>query len=118
MTECPDDRIIDSGDRVLIITRRLFPGDVQRHFVGIVDKATHNAILVHGHAYVRDVTQGDFVRRKGQRSRVFPFDNHIIVFVLPGDVDIGQVRYEHRDDNRLTVTDGKQFGIDISEFGG
>ncbi len=117
MTERPEDQILDSGDRVLIITRRLFPGDIQRHFVGIVDRATHSAILVHGHAFVRQVSQGDFVRRKGQRSRVFPLDNHIVIFVLSDDVNIGQIRYEHREDKELTVTDGKQFRIDISEFG-
>ena len=116
MTECPENRILDSGDRVLIITRRLFPGDVPRHFVGSVDRATQNAIVAHGYAFVRDAAQGDFVRRKGQRSRVFPLDNHIVIFVLPDDVEIGQVRYEHRDGKELTVTDGKQFRIDISEF--
>ena len=117
MPERPEDRILDSGDRVFIITRRLFPDDVQRHFVGIVDKATQNAIRIHGHAFVRDVAQGEFVRRKGQRSRVFPLDNQIVIFVLPDDIDIGVVRYEHPTGKELTVTDGKQFRIDISEFG-
>ena len=42
---------------------------------------------------------------------------HIVIFFLPDDVDIGLVRYEHRTGKELTVTDGKQFRIDISEFG-
>jgi len=117
MVERLEDRILDRGDRVFIVTRRLFPEDVQRHFVGIVDRAARNAILVHGHAFIRDVARGEFVRRKGQRSRIFPLDNYIIIFVLPADSDIGQVRYEHRTGKELTVTDGKQFRIDISEFG-
>lgn len=116
MTDHPEDRIFDRGDRVFIITRHLFPGDVQRHFFGIVDRSTQNAILVHGYAFVHDVAQGEFVRHKGQRSQVFPLDNHIVLFVLPDDTDIGLVRYEHRKDKELAVTDGKQFRIDISEF--
>lgn len=109
--------VVDSGDRVLIVTRRLFPGDAQRHFVGIVDRATHIAILVHGYAFVRELSEGEFERRKEQRSRVFPLDNHIIIFVLPDDVEIERVRYERRQGKQLVVTDGKEFRIDISEFG-
>jgi hypothetical protein len=100
MTERSEDRILDSGDRVLIITRRLFPDDVQRHFVGMVDRATQNAILVHGYTFVRDTAQGEFVRRKSQRSRVFPLDNHIVIYVLPYDTDI-----------KLVLIDISEFGI-------
>jgi hypothetical protein len=115
--ETAEDRILDGGDHVFVVTRRLFPGDVQRHFVGTVDRATQNAILVHGYAFVREVAHGEFVRRKRQRSRVFPLDNHIVIFVLPDDVEIEQVRYERRQGQELVVTDGRQFRIDISEFG-
>lgn len=117
MIETADDRILDRGDHVFVITRRLFPGDVQRHFVGTVDRVGQNAILAHGYAFVRQVAQGEFVRRKRQRSRVFPLDNHIVIFVLPDDVEIELVRYERREDKELAVTDGRQFRIDISEFG-
>ena len=116
MTETSNDRILDSGDRVLIITRRLFSDDVQRHFVGLVDRVAANAVLVHGYAFVHDVGQGKLVRRKNQRSRVFCLDNYITIFVLPDDVEIQDVRYEQHEDGQLVVTDGKEFRIDLSEF--
>ena len=110
--------VLDEGDRVLIVTRRLFPGDIQRHFVGTVDRGSNSAVRVHGHAFIRDAAHGGFVRRKGQRTRVFPLDNTLIVFVLPDDVDIEEVKYDHPKPNQLVVTDGKHFNIDISELGG
>ena len=42
----------------------------------------------------------------------------MIVFVLPDDVDIEEVKYDHPKPNQLVVTDGKHFNIDISELGG
>jgi hypothetical protein len=117
MAEQTEDRILDSGDRLLIVTRRLLPDDLQHHFVGIVDRATQNAILVHGYAFVHDAAHGEFVRRKQQRSRVFPLDNHIIIFVLPDDVEIQRVHYEKRQENQLIATDGREFRIDVTDFG-
>lgn len=115
MEEEREKRILDCGDRLLIVTRRLFPGDVPFHFVGIVDRATQNAILIHGYAFVFE--NGAFVRCRGQRSRVFPLDNQVILSVLPDDVDVSRVHYERGEDGQVSVTDGQQFRIDVREFG-
>ena len=115
MEEEREKRIVDCGDRLLIVTRRLFSGDVPLHFVGIVDRATQNAILIHGYAFVLD--DGKFVRCGGQRSRVFSLDNQVILSVLPDDVDVSRVRYEYGENGQVFVTDGRQFRIDVRECG-
>ena len=107
--------IIDCGDRLLVVTRRLFPRDVPLHFVGIVDRVTQNALLIHGYAFVLD--EGKFVRSRGQRSRVFPIDNQVILAVLPDNVEVGRVHFQNGDDGEMYVTDGLQFKIDVREFG-
>ena len=101
---------------MLVITRRSFPDDAQRHFVGTVDRASDLAIRVRGNAFIRDAAHGGFVRRKGQRTRVFPLDNHLIIFVLAEGVEIKDVKYERPKPNQLVVTDGRNLNIDISEF--
>lgn len=111
-----ENEVLCEDDRVLVITRRLYPNDVQRHFIGIVEKISDTAFRARGLAYIRDVSQGKFVRRKGQRTRVFSLDNHVIIFVFPTDVEIREVKYENPEPSRLVVTDGKNLHLDISEF--
>lgn len=108
--------VLSEEDLVLIITRRLFQGDAQRHFIGTVEQVSSSAFRVRGHAFIRDAGSDSFVRRKGQRTRIFPFDNHVIIFVISNEVDIVNVRYEHQKTNQLFVTDGKHLNLDISEF--
>lgn len=118
MSEKPERPMFDTGDKILVVTRRLFSEDVRRHFVGIVDRAGTHAVRAHGYAFIIDETLGgEFVRHKGQRTRVFPLDNQLVIFVLPDDVEIERVKYERRESKELLVTDGKNFRIDMTEFG-
>ena len=112
----PSEIVLEHGEKVLVIARRWFPGDLRRHFAGIVERCAQGAVRVRGYAFVHDATKGGFVKRKSQRTRVFPLDNHIIVLVLPYDVDIGALRYDAAEDAALVVTDGRHVRIDISEF--
>ncbi len=108
--------VLEREDKVLIITRRLFSGDARRHFVGSVERYDPGAMRVRGHAFVYDSEKGDFVKRKSQRTRVLPLDNHLIVFVLPYETDLGAVRYERDHELGLVVTDGKHFKLELNEF--
>jgi hypothetical protein len=108
--------VLERDENVLIITRRLFAGDVRRHFVGRVERYDQGAIRVRGYAFVYDAGKGRFVKRKSQRTRVFHMDNHIVVFVLPFDTDIGAVHYEVTEENGLVATDGKHFRLEFNEF--
>ena len=108
--------VFERDEKVLIITRRLFAGDDRRHFVGSVERYDPGAIRVRGHAFVHDVEKGGFARQKSQRTRVFPLDNHIIVFVLPFDADLSAVRYGTTKESGLVVTDGKNFKLEMNEF--
>lgn len=106
---------LEPQDNVLIITRRLFAGDNRRHFVGTVERYDAGVARVRGYAFVYDVQKGSFAKRKSQRTRVFPLDNHLVVFILP-EADIGEVRYAADEDSNLVVTDGKNFKLQLDEF--
>jgi hypothetical protein len=108
--------VLERDEKVLIITRRLFAGDAMRHFVGIVERYDPGAIRVRGYAFVYDAGKGGFVKRKLQRTRIFPVDNHIVVFVLPHDTDIGAVHYEVTEESGLVASDGKHFRLELNEF--
>lgn len=107
---------ITSGDKVHIIERRLFDGDVRRHFVGLVEDAEGRAMRVKGYTFVYDASATTYVRSATQRTRIFPIGaSGLIINVIPDEVDIEMVRYDSGD--RLVVTDGAAFSLDINEFG-
>lgn len=112
----PQEPIVEHGDKVLIVTRRLFAADARRHFVGSVDRHDGSCFRVHGYAFVLDTETSQFVRRKSQRTRLFKLDNHLVIFILPSDTDLSKVRYERRDGDILTVTDGASLNLNLNEM--
>jgi hypothetical protein len=108
--------IIEPQEKVLIITRRLYNGDVRRHFVGTVERFQDGIMRVRGYAFVYELKSGGFVRRKNPRERLFAVDNHLVVFVLPEETEIRSVHYEMTEKTGLVVTDDQNFRLEINEF--
>ena len=102
------------GEKVLIIDRKLFAEDMQRHYIGEITKASDNALKVKGHVWIRDQIKG-FVRKTGNRERlVYPSDRTIIN-IIPEHVNLNEITYVHTGGTTV-VTDGKNFTLDITEF--
>jgi hypothetical protein len=56
--------VIDKGEKVHIVTRRRFEGDLQRHFVGEVLEAQGAVVRIEGYAFIRDRTRNEFTKTK------------------------------------------------------
>ncbi len=108
--------VVEHGDPVLIITRRLFSSDARRHFAGHVERYDGTALRVAGYVYVQSPDGKHFIKRKGQRTRVFALDNHIMLYVLPSDTEVGAIHYDRTDEHGLIATDGKHFRIELDDF--
>jgi len=111
------DGIIKAGEKLHIITRRLFMEDVRRHFAGEVTFALGAVIRAQGYTFVFNPVTLEYRRRPELRTRVFSLgDGAHIVNVIPPDTRIEKLRYELVD-QRLTINDGESFSLDINEFG-
>ena len=109
--------MITTGEKIFVITRRLFEGDLRRHFVGEVRAATDFTIRVQGYAYVFDEGTKQFVRREELRTRIFSLiDASLVIQILPEEVCIEDLQYVWDDNNRRLITDRKTFSMNISEF--
>jgi len=110
--------ILEQGEKVHIILRRNFEGDLRRHFIGEIVTAKDTLVRVAGYAFVLDNTTGQFVRRPEKRIRIFGLaESGNIINVLPLKSDIEESVYEQSSQGKLVVTDGKNFTLDINEFG-
>lgn len=105
------------GEKVHIITRRLFEEDLRRHFVGECTVVADNHARIVGYAFVFDPSRNEYLKRPERRTRLFPLaDAGLIITVLPAEVDIEHVKYV-MSNGRLVLSDGGNYELDINEFG-
>ena len=109
--------LLDRGEKLHVIQRRLFDADTRRHFVGEVLAVDGPAARVEGYAFVFDTLRGGFERKPELRVRLVPLnDARLIITVLPRETEVEQCRYAV-EGGRLVLTDGKQLKLDVNEFG-
>ena len=110
--------VIRAGEKVHILTRRLFTEDVRRHFVGEIKAVDGSLARVEGYVFVFDGARNDWVKRAEKRLRILSLaDSGHIVKVIPPEVVLDELQYQVSSDKRLTITDGRDFSLDINEFG-
>ena len=109
--------LLKTGERVHVATRRRFEGDIRRHFVGEVVSVEGAVARISGYAFVFDPNKDDYVRYPEKRTRIFDLsDVGNVTNVLPEGTVIEDVAYV-LEDRKLVLTDGKDFRLDINEFG-
>lgn len=110
--------VLDIGEKVHVIERRMFDSDVRRHFIGVVERVDASVVRATGYVFVHDAMASTYVRGSQQRSRIIPLTaTGFVINVIPSDASIEDVRYRE-ENGRLIVTDGGVFSLDINEFGG
>lgn len=111
------DQIILPGDKLHIITRRLFADDLRRHFAGEVARVAGALCEVHGFVFVFHSGSNEYQKRPRPRSRIYSLaDGMHIVNKLPADVKIETLEYRVAE-GRLVVSGNAGFELDINEFG-
>lgn len=110
--------VLQPGEKVHVVTRRLFDGDLRRHFVGEVKSVSDWVMRVEGYAFVYDSGISQYVRREERRTRIISIsDFGQVINVIPSRVDLDKLEYRLNDQQRLVVTDNADFHLDINEFG-
>ena len=111
------DAAIGIGDKVHVVTRRLFEADVRRHFVGEVAAVSGEVVELRGYAFVFQPGMNEFRRLPELRTRLLSLgDAGHIVNKIPRGLDVAPLRYQLIE-RRLVVTDGDSFSLPINEFG-
>ena len=109
--------MLSKGEKVFVITRRLFEGDLRRHFVGEVQEISSFAMRAKGFSFVFDEGTKQFVRREELRIRIFSLiDVGLVINILPEEARLEDIRYIWDEQNRRIITDDTTFSMNISEF--
>jgi hypothetical protein len=106
--------ILAAGEKILVVTRPLFPGDLRRQFVGEVLEVAGPLARVCGFSFIFDDTINEFVRRDDVRVRIISLvDAGLTIVLLPEEISVPAVRSEVRNGERW-ITDGGEFSMNTS----
>ncbi|MDH3225515.1 MAG: hypothetical protein OEM67_00275 [Thermoleophilia bacterium] len=111
------DSVLAVGDKLHIMTRRLFADDVHPHFVGEVSAVAGPLFKAQGYSFVFDSGTNSYVKHPEARTRLFSLsDAGHIINVIPQEVDLNSLQYRVVA-GRLAITDSRHFSLEINEFG-
>jgi hypothetical protein len=110
--------IINIGEKLHIVIRRNFEGDLRRHFVGEVEAFTGPVVRLLGYTIIFDKTKNVFVKSRGVRLTIMDLaESGYIVNFIPENVEIADLIYQYDNEKKLIMTDEKSYILDINEFG-
>lgn len=107
--------LIEPGSKLLVCHRRLFAEDQSRFFVGTVEGSEEALVKVTGFSWMRDPRHG-FVRKNDRCTKIISLGSGaVIVYELPGEVLVEDLRIEQPGGYAVTMTDGRKFRMDLAE---
>ena len=108
--------ILQAGDKLLVVHRRLFLDDPPRFFVGSVDRYEAGIAVVHGHTWIRDILAGDYHRKADLRTKILSIiSGGLLIYLLPEEVEIHHLTFTSKGASVL-VSDGREFFMDLTEY--
>ncbi|MFT5327403.1 MAG: hypothetical protein ACI8P0_005292 [Planctomycetaceae bacterium] len=108
--------LLESGDRVLVVHRRLFERDDNRLFVGEIETIDSGVIHTTGHTFVRDMLEGTVRRKSDTRTKLLSLSSGtLLVYVLPRSFDLQRAEICCRE-TETRLTDGSDFSMNLSEW--
>lgn len=109
--------IVAIGDKLHIMTRRLFEEEIRRHFAGEVMATSGALVELRGFAFVFNPASNQYRKLPEIRTYLCSLgDSGHICNKLPRELALDRLSYQVVD-QRLVVTDGKEFILSINEFG-
>ena len=97
--------------------RRMYDGQLQRHFAGQVEAADGAVVRATGYIFIYDDDKAQYIKKTAKRTTILNLaESGYIVNFIPSTVNLDDLRYEVIDRTFLAFTDGKNFVLDINEF--
>jgi len=110
--------LVEEGTKLHVICRALYEKSTRRHFLGEVMKFDGVVCLLQGYAFVYDPKLETYQRKPERRRTVIDLaESGYVVNIVDANVNLDDVSYKYLQDSGMVATDGKNFSLDINEFG-
>ena len=109
--------ILDLGNKILVVHRRLFEKDKPRYFIGTVEACEEGLARGSGYSWAEDPFTGKMVRKNGIRTKIIALQSlGVIVYVLPQYVVPANLHFFLEAGKLLLQDPENQFEMDLSEM--
>lgn len=106
--------MLNQGEKLLIVHRRLFEKDTPRFFVGEVLIYEAGIVKVKGYTFVKDMFSGNMQKKSDLRTKVMSIvSGTLIVYQLPVTALLDSMRFSLDQDGGLVLTDEGGFSMDV-----
>jgi len=107
--------VVNPGDTVLIVHRRLFEKDCTRFFIGIVEEYDAGLIKVTGYTYFQDMMTGHVNRKDDSRTKIVSLaSGTVLVYLVKGNPQIEDLHFVHAG-SKTKLVDNAKFQMDLTE---
>jgi hypothetical protein len=108
--------VLERGDKLLIVHRKLFEGDATRFFAGRVEAYGDGLARVAGHTWTWDPYSREILRKEGLRRKIIALGSGtFIVYQLDPDTHMEGIAFRCETDGSIWITDGGRLSLDISD---
>ncbi len=108
--------MLDQGEKVFIVHRRLFEKDTPRFFIGEVQVYENGMAKVKGYTFAKDLFTGNIKRKPEYRTKIISLvSGNLIVYQLPVTVLMDSLEFTFEEHGGLVLRDEGGFVMDISE---
>ena len=109
---------IEVGEKLHVVYRSLYDKSTRRHFLGEVFKAEGALCRLAGYWFIYDDKKTEFFKKEELRITIIDVaESGYIVNVVDPDVVLENVQYHYLPNIGLAATDGRDFVLNINEFG-
>ena len=108
--------ILDKGDKVLVVYRRMYASDMPHYFVGTVEDFAEGLAAVSGYSWEKEQFAGQMNMIEGIRTKIVPIaSGTVLAYLLPREVEIERLVFETLGRDKLWLTDRARFRMNIAE---
>lgn len=109
--------VLKTGDKVLVVQRRLFEQDEPRYFVGVVDAYDAGVAAVTGRTWVRDPFSAVMEPKNDERTKIISFAaGTVLTYLLPASTVLSGIRFDQDPSSlAVTLTDDRSLSMDLTE---
>lgn len=109
--------LLNEGDKILVIHRRIFENDKSRFFLGTVDAYELGICKISGFTFVRDPHSNLVSRKDEERTKIISLSSGtLFVYLIKQTSDISKLHFEHDSNGYFFLKEGGEILMDLTEI--
>lgn len=108
--------MLNSGDKILVVHRRIFENDRSRFFVGVVKEYESGIASVSGHSFSRNPQTTAVIKKMEMRTKIISLScGTLMIYLLDSKLDLSKVHFENAESGDFLLKHADDVIMDLTE---